>query len=135
MVKKYSVKVFVILAVVMMLMILGNLSCFMVDVQKMKLKKKYIVKLQRTQQERRTSMHFSAMKQRCLCAIDHEYFHRYFITTVSIPSLSVWSSAAPFTDASESGPSEHIKIPQHGDTVLRSPLSSCLFSLDSESIA
>lgn len=40
MVKKYSVKVFVILAVVMMLMILGNLSCFMVDVQKMKFKKK-----------------------------------------------------------------------------------------------
>lgn len=47
MVKKYSVKVFVILAVVMMLMILGNLSCFMVDVQKMKLKRKYIVKLQK----------------------------------------------------------------------------------------
>lgn len=40
MVKTYSVKVFVILAVVMMLMILGNLSCFMVDVQKMKFKKK-----------------------------------------------------------------------------------------------
>lgn len=52
------------------------------------------------------------------------YFRCYFITTVSILSLSVWSSAPPLTDGSESGPSEHIKIPRH-----LSPLSS--LSVDS----
>lgn len=50
-------------------------------------------KTEKVRERKKTSIDSSAMKEHCLCAIDHDYF-----TTVSIVSLSVWSLAPPITD-------------------------------------